>query len=204
MIEFGDGRQYTIKHAEPGNKDSSESPSLSQPRADSEEQSQPPVSKEDRFGADISRYWPPARPITPSYRGPSPTHDPRVSDVGSGKALFNERSNRFENASSYRGHSNESSLGGGRHFPPASSPTWGRRDSYSESRGRWQQDRPSGAASGASVQTAPRTSSSTQDGDHSHSPTNRTSSIASIRAAGHPHQSDPSGVNGPGPHSRSR
>lgn len=167
MIEFGDGRQYTIKHTEPDTRSWSE-PSALRHNADGEEQPSPLVSKEDRFGADISRNWPPEQSSVPPFAsGQPPTaHDGRAPDVGGGKALFNERSNRFENASSYRSHGNEISSGGGRQHTPTTSPAWGRRDSHSESHGRWSQDRTSASTS----QTIRRMSVSTQDGELSHSP----------------------------------
>lgn len=184
------------------------------PDTDIEELS-PTVSKEDRFGADIGRSWPPRQPPSSTSGSgirsePAPSsitaggHDQRPQDVG-GKALFNERSNRFEEASSYRGSSGESSSNN-RPFPQSQSTPWGRRDPYAESpSGRWQQDR-SGTNSTGSVQMLRKTSHSTQEGDLALSPTIRAASPVTNRYASplSPAESFGSNLHGPGPQSRSR
>lgn len=152
------------------------------------------MRKEDRFGADIGRNWPP-KP-RPSPMGPSDSssagvgHDPhsrRPPDERSGKALFNERSNRFEQASSYRTTNTTDGPGGSnsRPFPQghASSSGWGRRDSHSESQGgRWQ-DR---TGTGANVQMLRKPSFTTPEGDRSHSPTMPSGTMMSARRTSGP------------------
>jgi hypothetical protein len=86
----------------------------------------------------------------------------------------------------------------------ATSPSWGRRDSHSESQGRWHHERAGAPSSSTSVQTARRTSVSIQDGEPSRSPTKRTNSFTSIRTPGHLPRSDSPGPNGLGSHNRSR
>lgn len=144
------------------------------------------MRKEDRFGADIGRNWPPKprpQPMGPPDSVPSSTgqdpHSRRPPDERNGKALFNERSNRFEQASSYRtaNATDASGASSSRPFPqghPSSSGAWGRRESHSESQGgRWQ-DR---GGTGANVQMLRKPSFSAQEGDSSLSPTMRSGNM---------------------------
>lgn len=98
VIEFGDGRQYTIHVSEDA-----------QPDAKGAEEDVP-VSKEERFVDDFDRSWPKSRPepgrddLSQRGRGPrSETssnfsgHSPvSTRDAAQSRLLFNERSNRME------------------------------------------------------------------------------------------------------------
>ncbi|CDO70272.1 hypothetical protein BN946_scf184942.g72 [Trametes cinnabarina] len=126
VIEFGDGRQYTVQSAEslqqtqtqhvtkPPASDLGEAPA-------SNELADHPVSKEERFVDDFDRSWPRSRPpqqapgqhrdqrseghaVSPSVASHSPPESSRV--------LFNERLNRLEPYSHQR------------HAPPTGSFNW--------------------------------------------------------------------------------
>jgi serine/arginine repetitive matrix protein 2 len=96
VIDFGDGRQYTVQHT-------SDDPRTVPPERPSEaggDQSDdptvapsPPLRKEDRFSDDFDRSWPPSKPIPSDtvLSGQSP-----LSPNGSSKVLFNDRSNKLE------------------------------------------------------------------------------------------------------------
>ena len=96
VIEFGDGTQYTIK-AE------SQAQPADVPRSTAVTQRDDiPVTKEERFSEDFDRSWPRDQGPTPtSFGGPvprSPRHPPLeiLPRPAEARALFNERSNRFE------------------------------------------------------------------------------------------------------------
>jgi len=100
VIDFGDGRQYTVQHT---SDDSKAVPTERSSEAggdqgtDPADAPSPPVRKEDRFRDDFDRSWPPSKPHLPpasSDSGPN-VHSP-LSPNGSSKVLFNERSNRLE------------------------------------------------------------------------------------------------------------
>lgn len=90
MIDFGDGKQYTVAP--------SEVLPTSQP-PDSTAAVPNPATSRDRLGDDFDRSWPPR----PSPSAPSPRELPSTSPSSyfanshtDGKGLFNERSNRVE------------------------------------------------------------------------------------------------------------
>jgi serine/arginine repetitive matrix protein 2 len=97
VIDFGDGRQYTVQHtSEPA---STERPSEAggDKSADPTTASSPPMRKEDRFRDDFDRSLPPSK-FHPSLSPPEigPNGQSPLSPNGSSKVLFNERSNRLE------------------------------------------------------------------------------------------------------------
>jgi hypothetical protein len=106
VIDFGDGRQYTVQPVESqpiqqdGPAGSVEEQNTKPPNSPSP--SSAPVSKEDRFADDFDRSWPRARQhSSPSHRehplyGASPSSQPLLSPQESSRVLFNERSNRLE------------------------------------------------------------------------------------------------------------
>lgn len=100
VIDFGDGRQYTVQHT----SEESRTMPIERPLEAGGDQSvdptadfSPPMRKEDRFHDDFDRSWPPSKshlsPVLPdtSSNGQSP-----LSPNGSSKVLFNERSNKLE------------------------------------------------------------------------------------------------------------
>ncbi len=104
VIEFGDGRQYTVNSSELERPDASDTqgvPSQSDDKPDPPN----PVTKEERFVDDFDRSWPRSKgspsssakefsshnPRSASPK-PLPSHSPRESP----RVLFNERSNRLE------------------------------------------------------------------------------------------------------------
>ncbi|KAG8697630.1 hypothetical protein FRC09_007744 [Ceratobasidium sp. 395] len=106
VIDFGDGKTYTVPPEEEDNVTGT-------------------VSKESRFGDDYDRSWPRTRPTVPENDGagvskPASQHSrhppahglPPRQASGDGRVLFNERSNRLEPA---REHTSAHVL------PPASS-----------------------------------------------------------------------------------
>ena len=100
VIDFGDGRQYTVQHT----TDDSRTDPTERPPAAGGDQSigptdapSPPMRKEDRFRDDFDRSWPPSKPhlsLVPSDTGPNGQSP--LSPNGSSKALFNDRSNKLE------------------------------------------------------------------------------------------------------------
>ena len=111
VIEFGDGRQYTVQPTEaPQESPPRDGSSLPPPDTGAHAPNgatDQPVSKEERFGEDFDRRWPRSRPGSgqPSVhpREPrsgaatiSPTSTSAQSPQESSRVLFNERSNRLE------------------------------------------------------------------------------------------------------------
>lgn len=134
VIEFGDGRQYTIKV--------NDAPGLEDVREEDNSLSQPPdsktIRKEDRFVDDFDRSWPRSNerdqqgpPLTHSHLSSSrkatnsetssvtSTSPTSLRDVTQSRVLFNERLNRME---PYSG------LNNAHHYHP---PLTTRRDSSS-------------------------------------------------------------------------
>ena len=119
VIEFGDGTQYKIENKADVSvsQDTSQPSDTKQLSTNETAHSQVPVTKEERFGEDIDRSWPRARPSlvhpissssvpprpTPSQH-PSPVDGPASGSLHSShdgtsptsRVLFNERSNRLE------------------------------------------------------------------------------------------------------------
>ncbi|KAL4243090.1 hypothetical protein ABKN59_001033 [Abortiporus biennis] len=101
VIEFGDGRQYTIPTDQPT------LPQEGPPQPADSTSSTELVSKEDRFGDDIGRSWPRSRDSRPptthqrdhGHFSASSSRPPHPSQESS-RVLFNERSNRLEPYSS--------------------------------------------------------------------------------------------------------
>ncbi|KAJ3553425.1 hypothetical protein NM688_g3621 [Phlebia brevispora] len=97
VIEFDDGRQYTIPHQAEQNPDGI---LTTEERKEAEDQ---PVSKEERFADDFDRSWPRSRTSGPPvprgqpHLSPSTTSSMSMhSPQDSSRVLFNERSNRLE------------------------------------------------------------------------------------------------------------
>ena len=100
VIDFGDGRQYTVQHtnddsrtvpterpSEVGGNHSTDPTGVSSPR----------MRKEDRFSDDFDRSWPPSKPrLAPISSDTGPNGQSPLSPNGSSKVLFNERSNKLE------------------------------------------------------------------------------------------------------------
>lgn len=111
VIEFEDGRQYTIPQA----KDESAAPDTKDPSAKESEVHDVPVSKEERFADDFDRSWPRSRNmnghqndrhgaplLSPSAASSQSLHSPSLhSPQEQSRVLFNERSNRLEPYSSH-------------------------------------------------------------------------------------------------------
>ena len=113
VIEFEDGRQYTVETSESQPIVDLYEPDGVPSQVDEKSLSFDPVSKEERFADDFDRSWPrskgspslPPGDLTPIVAHlPSPTiltaHSPRDAS----RVLFNERSNKLEpyNQSSHR------------------------------------------------------------------------------------------------------
>lgn len=100
VIDFGDGRQYTVQHtSEESRAVPTERPSEAggDQSADPTVTSSPPMRKEDRFLDDFDRSLPPSKlhpSLVPSDTGPNGQSP--LSPNGSSRVLFNERSNRLE------------------------------------------------------------------------------------------------------------
>ncbi|EKM60853.1 uncharacterized protein PHACADRAFT_155971 [Phanerochaete carnosa HHB-10118-sp] len=106
VIEFDDGRQYTIPQAKsPPPEEIQKASGLSEKQPESHNL---PVSKEERFADDFDRSWPRSRNgfahernnqplLSPSATSSQSLHSPQESS----RQLFNERSNRLEPYSSY-------------------------------------------------------------------------------------------------------
>lgn len=137
VIEFGDGRQYTIQVNEQAK---SESLLKGQVEGSSAAPSTGPVSKEERFADDFDRSWPRARHeqrphvpdvhTGPRYEGPRSrsslsetssnfsAHSPASTrDHNQSRVLFNERSNRME---PYSNANRPGVVAPGQHGPPHS------------------------------------------------------------------------------------
>lgn len=100
VIDFGDGRQYTVQHTSDDSRTApTERPSEAGggQRAGLTDAPSPRMRKEDRFNDDFDRSWPPSKshssPV-PSDTGPNGQSP--LSPNGSSKVLFNERSNKLE------------------------------------------------------------------------------------------------------------
>ena len=100
VIDFGDGRQYTVQHT---SDDSRTVPTERASEADGDRVADPtdvigpPVRKEDRFRDDFDRSWPPSKPrLLPAPSDTGSNGQSPLSPNGPSKALFNERSNRLE------------------------------------------------------------------------------------------------------------
>jgi len=100
VIDFGDGRQYTVQHT---SDDSRTVPTERPSEVDGDQCTNPadapspPVRKEDRFRDDFDRSWPPSKPrLLPVPSDTGPNGQSPLSPNGPSKALFNERSNRLE------------------------------------------------------------------------------------------------------------
>ena len=146
VIDFGDGRQYTVQHT-------SEEPRTVPTERPSEaggDQSEdptavpsPPMRKEDRFRDDFDRSLPPSKPhpsLAPPETGPNGQSP--LSPNGSSRVLFNERSNRLEpysgRQSSHPGRRGTRDaqppveLRGGRDLPPHAPHLLQRHDTLSQ------------------------------------------------------------------------
>lgn len=92
VIDFGDGRQYTVQHT---TEESKTVPTERPSEADDDQSadptiaSGPPIRKEDRFHDDFDRSLLPPPDTGPGAQSPLPPN-------GSSKVLFNERSNKLE------------------------------------------------------------------------------------------------------------
>lgn len=100
VIDFGDGRQYTVQQA---NDDPRTVPTERPSEADGDQGADPtdapspPMRKEDRFRDDFDRSWPPSKPHPiPAPSDAGPNGQSPLSPNGPSRALFNERSNRLE------------------------------------------------------------------------------------------------------------
>ena len=100
VIDFGDGRQYTVQHTNDDSRTApTERPSEADGRQgiDSTDVPSPPIRKEERFRDDFDRSWPPSKPpLLPVSSDTGPSGQSPLSPNGSSRALFNERSNRLE------------------------------------------------------------------------------------------------------------
>ncbi|KAF8312013.1 hypothetical protein DL93DRAFT_2229326 [Clavulina sp. PMI_390] len=205
VIEFGDGTQYTVKHEDPLPPAGTAPASLPPQEEPSDHISTTPVRKEDRFGADIGRQWPPApkpvsdAPDSSNLPSTSPSEGPGRPPLGV-KTLFNERSNRYEQANSYRPGQSPSDA----RPPPPPKSVWTRRESQTENQNngapRWQHDRTAPAPGNQRRQ-------SFASEDATVSPVQRTSStLTSNGRNGGISPSDPYGGNALGlaRHNRSR
>jgi len=100
VIDFGDGRQYTVQHT----TDDSRTVPTERPSEAGGDQlgdptgaPSPPMRKEDRFNDDFDRSWPPSKPhLSPVPSDTGPNGQSPLSPNGSSKVLFNERSNKLE------------------------------------------------------------------------------------------------------------
>ena len=100
VIDFGDGRQYTVQHPSDDSRTvPTERPSVAggDQTADPTDAPSPPMRKEDRFRDDFDRSWPPSKPhLSPVPSDTGPNSQSPLSPNGSSKVLFNERSNKLE------------------------------------------------------------------------------------------------------------
>ena len=100
VIDFGDGRQYTVQHT----NEEPRTASTEQPLEGGGDQgaepttaSSPPMRKEDRFRDDFDRSWPPSKShMSPVLPDTGLNGQSTLSPNGPSKVLFNERSNRLE------------------------------------------------------------------------------------------------------------
>ncbi|KIP11440.1 hypothetical protein PHLGIDRAFT_124843 [Phlebiopsis gigantea 11061_1 CR5-6] len=106
VIEFDDGRQYTIPHV----NDQQQPPGGYSKQGELTDKHERPVSKEERFADDFDRSWPRSRHPNgvPADTGSQPMLSPSAtssqslhSPQDSSRVLFNERSNRLEPYSSH-------------------------------------------------------------------------------------------------------
>jgi serine/arginine repetitive matrix protein 2 len=136
VIDFGDGRQYTVQPAGGVTKTPPPGHSPRLPEVSSPEVPTVPVSKQERFANsdDFDRTWPrsktspsipprefPTQRHPPGQRSPS-LSQPQQSPKEASRVLFNERSNRLEPYAS--GHPS--------HRPPQGPPHLQRRGPGSE------------------------------------------------------------------------
>lgn len=109
VIEFGDGRQYTIQvNDDNATTDAKQEDGEGEGSARRDERpatGSVPVSKEERFGDDFDRSWPRGREgrtggghrNDDAFRGPpSDAQSNSSRDANHSRVLFNERSNRME------------------------------------------------------------------------------------------------------------
>lgn len=101
VIDFGDGRQYTVQPVKSTQEGPPDSKQGQQPRPPEPPATTAPVRKEDRFADDFDRSWPrsrqpPPREAPPHAPPPSAPAQPSHSPQDSSRVLFNERSNRLE------------------------------------------------------------------------------------------------------------
>lgn len=101
VIDFGDGRQYTVQPVESNQDGPSDLKQDQHSRPPDSHPSTGPVRKEDRFADDFDRSWPrsrqhPPREAPPHAPPPSAPPKPLQSPQDSSRVLFNERSNRLE------------------------------------------------------------------------------------------------------------
>jgi len=100
VIDFGDGRQYTVQHTtDDPRTDPTERPleAGGDQSAGPTDAPSPPMRKEDRFRDDFDRSWPPSKPhLSPVPSDTGPNGQSPLSPNGSSKALFNDRSNKLE------------------------------------------------------------------------------------------------------------
>ena len=100
VIDFGDGRQYTVQHTSDDSKTvptERTSEAGGDQRANPMDAPSPPMRKEDRFNDDFDRSWPPSKPhMSPVPSDAGPNGQSPLSPNGSSRVLFNERSNKLE------------------------------------------------------------------------------------------------------------
>ena len=100
VIDFGDGRQYTVQHTSDESRiipTERLSESGGDQSADPITAPSPPMRKEDRCRDDFDRSWPPSKPhMSPVVLDTGTDGQSPLSPNGSSRVLFNERSNRLE------------------------------------------------------------------------------------------------------------
>lgn len=145
VIDFGDGRQYTVQHtSEESRTVPTEPPSEAgdDQSVDATATSDPPVRQEDRFRDEFDRSLPPSKPHSSLAPDVGPNGQSPLSPDGSSKVLFNERSNRLEpysgRQSSHPGRRGTRDaqlpveLRGGRDLPPHTPHLLQKHESFSQ------------------------------------------------------------------------
>ena len=108
VIEFGDGRQYSIQPVDVPHPTQDAAPSSAPAPETSSPDPQSPsaaarTNKEDRFSDDFDRSWPRSAALSSNIRprvgppaGASTSSNSSLSPQEASRVLFNERSNRLE------------------------------------------------------------------------------------------------------------